>query len=262
MEQALIFFDVDGTILDDAFQIPDSTVQAIRAARDNGHLCVINTGRPYSHIESAVKAVGFDGYICSCGQHILLDGKSIFRRSLPVEVCQTVLRLVRAAEMDVVFEDEDGIWFDRTRPMRPEVRATYEHFAARGFDVDRSVDRADLQFDKFCVWVNPGTDPAPLLAYIQDYCTVIDREGDLFEFVVKDCSKETGIRMVMDRTDIPLQNCYAVGDGANDIPMLRCVRHSIAMGNAPEEVKALVEYVTDPIHEDGLHNALRHFQLI
>lgn len=262
MERSLIFFDVDGTIVDNAFQIPDSAIQAIRAARRNGHICAINTGRPYSHIEPAVKAVGFDGYICSCGQHILMNGASVFRRSLPGEVCQTVLRLVRETGLDVVLEDEAGVWFDRTRPMRPEVRAAYEHFAARGFDVDRSVDRPDLQFDKFCIWVNPGTDPAPLLTYIQAYCTVIDREGDLFEFVIKDCSKETGIRMVMDRAGIPLQNCYAIGDGANDIPMLRLVPHSIAMGNAPDEVKALVEYVTDPIHEDGICKALRHYHLI
>ena len=262
MARSLVFFDVDGTILDGDFLVPDSAVTAIRAARRNGHLCVVNTGRPFSHIEPAVQDIGFDGYICSCGQHVLLDGESVFHRALPPEVCQRVLRLVRAGRLDVVLEDEDGIWFDRTRPMRPEVLATYAHFASRGFDVDRSVDRPDLQFDKFCVWTNPDSDPTPLLSYIQDFCTVIHREGDLLEFVVKGCSKETGIRNVMERTGIPLEHCYAIGDSTNDFPMLRCVPHSIAMGNAPEEVKALVEYVTDPLHADGLQHALRHYRLI
>ena len=262
MERSLIFFDVDGTLLDEAFVIPDSAVQAIRMARKNSHLCVFNTGRPFSHIEPGVKALGFDGYICSCGQHILLDGERVFRRSLPAAVCQEVLHLVRECRLDAVFESEDGIWFDLTRPLRTEVRTAYEHFAARGFDVDRTVDRPDLQFDKFCVWVNPGSDPGPMLSYTRDFCTVIDREGDLFEFVIRDCSKETGISMVIDRTGIPLKNCFAMGDGANDIPMLRCVPHSIAMGNAPAEVKAMAEYVTDTLHRDGLQKALRHYGLI
>ena len=262
MERSLIFFDVDGTIVDGEFHVPDSAAAAIRAARKNGHICVVNTGRPFSHIEPAVKEIGFDGYICSCGQHILLGGGSVFRRSLPTEVCQEILRLARAGGLDVVLEDEDGIWFDRTRPMRPEVLATYTHFAARGFDVTRPVDRPDLRFDKFCVFTNPDSDPAVLLDYIREYCTVIHREGDLLEFVVKGCSKETGIRTVMERTGILPENCYAIGDSANDFPMLRSVRHSVAMGNAPAEVKAQVEYITDSLWDDGLQNALRHYGLI
>ena len=51
-------------------------------------------------------------------------------------------------------------------------------------------------------------------------------------------------------------------DGANDVPMLRCVPHSIAMGNAPDFVKAICEYVTAPLHEDGLARALAHYRLI
>ena len=262
MDPSLIFLDIDGTIMDADYLVPSSAVEAIRSARRSGHRCVINTGRPYSHIEPVVKDIGFDGYVCSCGQHVLLDGKSVYRRTLPLDVCRNVLRLIRSCGLDVLFEAEDGIWFDRTRPMRPEVQATYEHFAARGFDVDRPVDREDLQFDKFCAWAGSGTDPAPLFTYIQDYCTIIDREGDLFEFVIRGCSKETGIRLVMERTGIPLERCYAIGDGPNDIPMLRCVPHSIVMGNAPEEVQALAEYVTDTLHRDGLRKALLHFGLI
>ena len=262
MDRALIFFDIDGTILDGNYRAPESAVQAIRTARKNGHLCVVNTGRPFSHVEPAVRDIGFDGYICSCGQHILLDGKSVYRRTLPGEVCRQILSLVRTGGLDVIFEDEQGIWFDRTRPMGQAVLDAYRHFAARGFDVDRPVDRPDLQFDKFCVWTVPGSDPAPLLAYIGDYCTVIDREGDLLEFVIKGCSKETGIQWLQRRTGLPLENSYAIGDGANDIPMLRCVAHSIAMGNAPEEVRAMAEFVTDTLEQDGLEKALKHFRLI
>ncbi len=262
MEPALIFFDVDGTILDGAYRVPASAVRAIRAARSRGHLCVVNTGRPLSHVEPAVRDIGFDGYICSCGQHVILAGQTVFRRQLPGEVCRRVLELVRAGNLDVVFEVEEGIWFDRTRPLRREVRETFDHFAARGFDVSRPVDREDLQFDKFCVWTGPGGDPEALLRYIGDYCTVIHREGDLLEFVAKGCSKETGIRLVMDRTGIPLARCYAIGDSANDLGMLRMVPHSVAMGHAPREVRAAVEYVTDTLPRDGLQKALRRYGLI
>ena len=43
--------------------------------------------------------------------------------------------------------------------------------------------------------------------------------------------------------------------------MLRSVPHSIAMGHAPEEVKALASFVTDDIWQDGLAKGLAHFDL-
>ena len=60
----------------------------------------------------------------------------------------------------------------------------------------------------------------------------------------------------------PLEDCCAIGDSTNDLSMLRCVGHPIAMGNAPEEVAAAAEYVTSPLREDGIYRAMAHLHLI
>ena len=54
----------------------------------------------------------------------------------------------------------------------------------------------------------------------------------------------------------------AIGDGENDIDMLRFAGIGIAMGNAPSQVKETADYVTDHIDEDGVMRALKHFGLI
>ena len=42
----LIFFDIDGTMIDEETKVvPESAIEAVRRARENGHVCVINTGR-------------------------------------------------------------------------------------------------------------------------------------------------------------------------------------------------------------------------
>lgn len=262
MNRTLIFFDIDGTILDDRYHAPESAVSAIRACRENGHICVVNTGRPFSHIEPVVKEIGFDGYVCSCGQHILLGGTSVYYRRLPPAVCRTIVHLVRRCRLDVVLEDEEGIWFDHTRPMCREVQDACSHFAARGFDVERPIDRPDLQFEKFCVWTNRDSDPAPLFAYAEAYGSFIDRGNNLYEFVMHGCSKEFGTNYVIAHTGIPADRCYAIGDSPNDLPMLRAVSHSIAMGNAPQTVKEAAQYVTGDLHQDGIRQALIHYGLI
>ena len=259
MTRKLIFFDIDGTIIDGSGCIPTSAVQAIRRTKENGTLCVVNTGRPYSHIDPSVIEIGFDGFICSCGQHIILNGVSVFRKILPQELCGEIIQLGKACRLDCYYESESGIRYLTTHPVPPDLKRELERFSARGFSVDQSPEEPGYCFDKLCVWTHPDSDLAAFSAFISRHCSMIDRGGGMFECVVLDCSKETGLRFVIQKEQIPLENCYAIGDSTNDLPMLRCVPNSIAMGNAPESVKREAAYVAPPLEEDGLAAALRHY---
>lgn len=260
--RSLIFFDIDGTLLDASGQVPPSALRAIQRAQAQGSLCFVNTGRPYSHLVPAVRAIPFDGYICSCGQHILLNGRSVVHARFSPEEAREITALVRACRLDVVYEGEHGVWFDHSRPHCPDVLDSMTHFSELGFDIQRSIDDDDFYFDKFCVWVQPDSNKTLFLEQIRPFCTVIEREGDLLELVRLGHSKETGIQTVIEHTGIPMERTYALGDSTNDLPMLRCVAHSIAMGNAPEKVRQAAEYVTLRAEEDGVSKALAHYHLI
>ena len=73
----VVFFDIDGTLVDDDTQIiPDSAAEAIKQLRRNGHTPVVNTGRPYSHIDPRIRAMDFAAWICACGMEIRLESVS------------------------------------------------------------------------------------------------------------------------------------------------------------------------------------------
>lgn len=260
-KQNVIFFDIDGTIIDGMGHIPDSAVEAIHKAQSLKNLCVVNTGRPYSHIDPKVKGIGFDGYVCSCGQHIVLNDQVVLHVEFEKDLCREIVALTRECRLDVVYEAETGIWFDLSHEPIEPIKATYNQFEQRGFDVNRSVDKPDFCFDKLCVFVRPDSDVQPFLQFVEQYCTVIYREGDMLEIIRRGYSKESGLKTMLRLLNVPLECSYAIGDSTNDLPMLSSVAHSIAMGNAPEEVKAVVEYVTDPLEEHGLANALGRYGL-
>ena len=52
-----------------------------------------------------------------------------------------------------------------------------------------------------------------------------------------------------------------IGDGMNDKEMLELCQIGIAMGNAKEGLKAVADYVTTDLEEDGLYNAFKHYNL-
>lgn len=260
--QKLIFFDVDGTIITEDHRIPDSAIEAIHAAQKQGHRCIVNTGRPYAHIEPAVTDIGFDGYICSCGQYILYQGQCLLHARVDPALSRDIVALVRRCHMDPIYEAEEGIFYDLTRPMQnPYVEDSFQRYGELGFDVTASIDAPDFHFDKFCVYPRPDSDLEQFTAFVSPHFQIIHRENNMLEMVKLGCSKETGIRLVMDHLGCRREDCYAIGDSTNDLPMLRSVPHSIAMGHAPEEVKALASYVTDDIEQDGLAKGLAHFGL-
>lgn len=67
--------------------------------------------------------------------------------------------------------------------------------------------------------------------------------------------------MVLERMRVDPWNVMAVGDGENDIEMLRLAGTGVAMGNAGENVKAAAEFVTDSNDENGLALAVNCFML-
>ena len=70
-----LFFDIDGTILSEiTHKIPESALEALRKAQENGHKTFINTGRTICSVPPMIKRISFDGFLCGCGTHLIYGG--------------------------------------------------------------------------------------------------------------------------------------------------------------------------------------------
>jgi len=76
--------------------------------------------------------------------------------------------------------------------------------------------------------------------------------GTYSDVVKRGVTKATGMQHVLDYLGIPRENCIGVGDSANDLPMIEFAGLGVAMGNAPEGVKARSDVVTESIENDGV----------
>ncbi len=109
---SIIFFDIDGTVMDLDGTIPPSAVTAVRRLRQEGHHCVINTGRPRLAMDPQLMDMDFDGLVCSCGQYIQLDGKIIRHVGFDRETSRKILEIGRRCRVDMYFEEAERIWCD------------------------------------------------------------------------------------------------------------------------------------------------------
>ena len=119
----ILFFDIDGTLTSEIDgSIPESAVYAIRAARANGNLMFINTGRCFQNVEQRFRDVGFDGFVCGCGTDIYCDGAEILHVAQTHETVMKLLLAAREWDIDILNPGKRLllIWQDRSGTRMPD----------------------------------------------------------------------------------------------------------------------------------------------
>lgn len=73
-----------------------------------------------------------------------------------------------------------------------------------------------------------------------------------------DASREKVFSIITDSMNIPPERVMSFGDGESDRIFISLAGTGVAMGNAPESVKAASDFVTTGVEDDGVLHALRH----
>lgn len=251
------FFDVDGTIYSHKSKcVPESTLKVLGDLREKGIKTFLATGRHFSEIDKLpVGKIPFDGYVMLTGQ-LCTDGQRnvIFGNAIEGEDARYLLDEFQKKEMpvmlvekerlyinlinDVVLKGQQAISSDIPKALEYEGKTIYQIICYGGKELEEEL-AAKVPNCKLTRWSPFGVD-------------VISKTG----------GKVTGIEKMLEVHQIQKDEVIAFGDGENDIEMLAFAGIGVAMGNAEEEVKAVADYVTADIDEDGILKALQHFGII
>lgn len=259
----VVFFDIDGTLVDDATQIiPESTVRAISQLRRNGHIPIVNTGRPYNHIDPRVRNLDFCGLVCGCGMQIQLEGEWLVQVGPTLEQCRMIRDLARRCNMQVLYESEYGeLHLDGDYSTHPAIREECYWMEKKGFRIVR-LDEDQPRFLKLVTFDGPDCRREEFIQGVAPVYDCIDRGNTMLELVMRGCSKAIGIEKIMDHLGVSPEEALAIGDSTNDLPMFSMAGHTVCMGNGMEELKQKAEFITDTVLNDGIEKALRHYGLI
>lgn len=262
MDSKILFFDIDGTISDERTGvIPESTIDAIHQAQNNGHLCFINTGRPLAIIEEKIRNIGFDGYICGCGTYIEYQGKTIMHATLDHIIRQTVIKAIFNTKVEAILEGREGSYFMKNSIMKEVLRfkenCLKEHLKVYEYDQDEVVD-----FDKMTVFYNDESNIESMKNVLKKYFSIIQRDAYFIEVVPLGYSKASGIAYLLDYLGYDIDDTISFGDSTNDLAMLKYTREAVVMGNGNPAIFDKATYITSELSDDGIEKALKHFKLI
>jgi len=248
-KQLVIFLDIDGTILS-RNGIPPANIEAIRRVREMGHLVFINTGRSYACIPwAAFESMEFDGVVSGIGSDVRYHDEVLNDVCLSKDQIRRVCDHYLATDKICVLEGQKRLYYINLKNHEDKI-----HIKSSD-EIDKLYP--DCKISKVTVLGSVSESDAEML---KDDFFYISHER-YYEFGLKGCSKSVGMKIVLDRLGIPRENCIAIGDSDNDVDMLSFAGISIAMGNAPDSIKQICDYVTDNVDNAGVAAALERFVL-
>ncbi len=248
----IIFIDFDGTLISDSYNIPKENIEAINAVRRLGHKVFLNTGRSYANCPEELlrHSDSFDGLICGNGSYIRYNGEVIRNVHLPFDLFLSIFKYF--------FERQDRACVFQSSELILKTGRNADAFCPEG-KIIHSVSEitenySDAKINVFCAEGHLDDD---FYEFFGDFIQVYQCKT-YADCVTKGYSKALGVQKIIELLSFPSENTVAVGDSENDLPMFSCCGTSVAMGNAPESVKAAADFISTASRECGVAAALYH----
>ncbi|MGI6260658.1 MAG: HAD family hydrolase [Acutalibacteraceae bacterium] len=273
MNRKYIFLDVDGTLVDFDGRLPLSAETALRTAQQNGHRLILCTGRQKSQIYPwLLQKIPFDGVISSSGANVEYNGKCVARHLFPKDRLENLLCFFRRENIPFCLQTAESLYAE---PWCAE--GIFSYFQQNGVDPDKMVSLFGDLTPVACadtltnvekvVYYNAGEDVAIMRRRVgADYQIAGYSFGNLGavngEVSLSTVNKAKGLEACLKHCGADVRDSVAVGDGDNDMDMIRFAGIGIAMGNATPELKRAADCVTDSIDCDGLQKAFFSVGLI
>lgn len=252
-----IFFDVDGTLVSHK----DTTVSLrTRAALDvlekRGIKRILATGRHSSELRNLpVRDIRFDGAVTLNGQLCLdQDGTVFFDNPITGESMELLLKYFREKNFPLLLVEQDTMYInfvdERVRLAQEAISTPIPSIGAyTGNPIYQVIAYVEPQDEALLRTQLPG-------------CRITRWNPQGIDIIAATGGKVAGIEAYLSRSGIDRSETMAFGDGENDAEMLAFVQLGVAMGNAKDPAKRAADYVTASVDEDGIAEALVHFQLL
>ncbi|KAK6140750.1 hypothetical protein DH2020_025513 [Rehmannia glutinosa] len=246
----------DGTLLNSKSQISLSTAEALKEASSRGVKVVIATGKTRTAVMDIFKMAnlaGKDGIISEFSPGVFIQGllvygrqgREISRRSLDPSICREALLYSLKHKIPIIAFCEDRCLTLFEHPLVDSLHTVY-HEPKKLIFLDTIEGVASS--------LRPYWEEA-----IEDRASVVQAVPDILELVPPGTSKGSGVRILLDHLGVPPNEVMAIGDGENDVEMLKLASLGVALSNGSEKAKAVADVIGISNDEDGVADAIYRY---
>lgn len=261
---SLVLADVDGTLVNEQKVLTERARTAVHRLRDAGIRFAITSGRPPLGMAMLLDALKLDTPVAGFNGGLFLnpDRSILAQKTLPEAVAAQAIELIRKAGLDVwVYRGTDWLVGKADGP----------HVAHEAWTVKfepKVVADVGAQLDHVAKVVGVSDDldkvqrcEADARAAFEGRATANRSQPYYLDVTHKDANKGAVVEFLSRHFDLPASEIATIGDQPTDVPMFKKSGFSIAMGNAPDEVKKQALATTDSYNDEGFAKAMERLIL-
>lgn len=265
MDYKLIVMDIDDTLIGNDLIISPVNRDAVHAAAAAGAVISLASGRMFDSALPFARELGVSGPLMCCQGAAVMDSDSrevLFHRPLPMDEAQGVLHFAHELGLYCQYYSLDDYFF----AVDSDESRLYERLSGvTGKAVGEPLwDKMDFEPTKMLIIAHPTLiRDAYEKAKVRfgDRLEVAISKTNYLEFNHPEATKGNAVEMTAKRLGIPMERVMCIGDGINDLSMIRAAGLGVAMGNGAPELRAEADFVTAAREDNGVALALNRFVL-
>ncbi|MFC5591782.1 Cof-type HAD-IIB family hydrolase [Sporosarcina soli] len=251
MEKKAVFFDLDGTLLNENKVVLESSKRAIQALQEQGIIVAISTGRSPRMFDWLLDELNISSYVSMNGQHVVFEGKEIYSNPMDLDMLHDL--------STIAYDNGHGLAYSNCQQIRvnadkhPLIYPSYAHMK-----IDYPLVEKEFYKHSPVHQIQIYCERRHAQFYMQRYAdyTFLEWGEHASDMLPAGISKAVGVQKIMEQLGVKRENSYAFGDGTNDFEMLDFVGTGIAMGNAVPALKEQADFVTTSCSDAGIINGL------
>ena len=267
----LVAIDIDGTLITDNKEVTPRTIETIKEASRKGIKVIICSGRSFYRLEKYVEEVGLKKEnqcsICFNGGMIVENTTKniIYSQHLDTEEVKELIQLGKTLELPMMIYAKDTHYTEKIPDIIKQNDKNLEGLNLKVVHFDEiNFNKEENYIYKVCFIDKPEKIkekrkeiPKELIEKYE----VTSSIPEYIEIVKKGIKKSEGIKAVMQIYGIKQEEVMAIGDGENDVEMLKFAGLGVAMENASDYVKGFADVITTSNNNDGVANAIEKYIL-
>lgn len=260
-----VFIDLDGTLLRPDHSVSEATRNTIQKLIAKNILVILVSARPYHGITPYSNFLGTKSFpvISLNGALIKSDNRTIFESCIDIDTVALV-RQENEYQATLIYYSGNE-WFAET--MNPaiikEQKITDVKVVVAPFDElkqywklhNTGMNKVMAIGDKILIQALESR----LIAVFQKQMNIYTSKPEYLEMMRENASKKHGVQFILEKYMISREEIIAIGDNFNDLEMIMYAGTGVAMGNAPEAIKAAADFVTDTNVNDGVRKAIEKY---
>ncbi len=271
----LIVSDIDGTLLNDKHQVTQKVKEAVHKVRESGVSFMAASGRDYLMLNKVMNQLG-EKAKCIClngAQHYDNEGNLLIKHELSKKQSIQIMDIVNKYNVDADFMSGKQRYHYGPKDLHRDLLLARFMILFKSSDKDmllhfiednemldtivceQSSDKIlEKEIHKIELYASNLAHHRLIMDEIKqiDGLSVVNFQGLNIEITSAFATKGDMVAHICEHYGYEEDEVVVIGDAQNDATMLARFKHSYAMGQASDEIKAMATHVTQSNEEDGV----------